>query len=467
MNMIKKEEIDEKSIELSVNTSDIQRDYVFGWLLSGIHHSSDLMRDNLVLKGGNCFRKGYFENTRYSNDLDFSAHQDINPDDLQKHINTVCGYVSDSTGVKFALEDNVIKPKKSVDEEEKAYEARVYFKGFYGEEKYNIKVTLDIKEFDKIYLPTQKRNIIHPYSDYEKCTGEITCLKLEELLASKLNAMLHRSHSPDLYDFIYSIFFQNSLAVNRTEIMTTFLKKTIHKPNPQVAKNLLLELPFNILKGFWNKYLVCPKRSIIDFDDAQRQFCSVIPDLFALITPSQPAPAFIGFGRPISTSYFSSNNRSLIIEAGQEQKLLRIIYDGIARMIEPYALKYKTRKDGVSNEYFYAWDRTGGRSWKTGIKALMQDKIQSIEKTNESFEPRFEIELTKSYGGSSYFGTPFSAQRVSKPKKIASFSTDMEYTIECSYCNKRFKRKTMDTKLNKHKDRYGNQCYGRIGYRVY
>jgi hypothetical protein len=34
--MIKKAEIDQASTELAVHTSDVQRDYVFGWLLCGI-----------------------------------------------------------------------------------------------------------------------------------------------------------------------------------------------------------------------------------------------------------------------------------------------------------------------------------------------------------------------------------------------------------------------------------------------
>lgn len=36
--MINKEESDAKSQELGVNTSDVQRDYVFSWLLSGAYH---------------------------------------------------------------------------------------------------------------------------------------------------------------------------------------------------------------------------------------------------------------------------------------------------------------------------------------------------------------------------------------------------------------------------------------------
>jgi hypothetical protein len=46
--MINKSEIDTKAEELGVNTSDIQRDYVFGWLLSGIHHASNELSSRLI-----------------------------------------------------------------------------------------------------------------------------------------------------------------------------------------------------------------------------------------------------------------------------------------------------------------------------------------------------------------------------------------------------------------------------------
>jgi hypothetical protein len=83
----------------------------------------------------------------------------------------------------------------------------------------------------------------------------------------------------------------------------------------------------------------------------------------------------------------------------------------------------------------------------------------------QTFEPRFPIELTKSTG---YFAKPFASSHSAfssrrAPRKIGF---GIEYTIECLYCNKRFKRSSYDTKLNEHKDRYGNRCYGRVGYIV-
>jgi hypothetical protein len=58
--MITKSEIELTARELDVHLSNVQRDYVLGWLLAGIYTVSEL-RHVLILKGGNCLRKAYFE----------------------------------------------------------------------------------------------------------------------------------------------------------------------------------------------------------------------------------------------------------------------------------------------------------------------------------------------------------------------------------------------------------------------
>ena len=67
--MITKLELKEQAGEFGLNEADIQRDYVFGWLISGIFRES-AFRETLVLKGGNALRKGYFPGTRFSDDLE-------------------------------------------------------------------------------------------------------------------------------------------------------------------------------------------------------------------------------------------------------------------------------------------------------------------------------------------------------------------------------------------------------------
>ncbi len=288
-------------------------------------------------------------------------------------------------------------------------------------------------------------------------------MKLEELLASKLKALLQRRHSPDLYDFVHAVFFQKALEISRREVLTTFLKQTIYEPDPIIAKNLLLELPFQVIRGLWNEYLVCPKPSLFSFDDAEGWFKTVIGEMFAL---AEPRFAFAGVGRRSILNYFPGQYRDVIMEAGRLRRLVNINYDGLSRMVEPYALAYKRRKDGVAREYFYGWDQTGGRSGEIGIKSYTADKVQSVSITEKEFEPRFPIELAKA---GEYFCKPFfssSPSRVSsghRPRNFRSSSFSTSYTLECPYCGKKFRRSKYDTKLNEHKDQYGNRCYGRIG----
>jgi hypothetical protein len=172
--------------------------------------------------------------------------------------------------------------------------------------------------------------------------------------------------------------------------------------------------------------------------------------------------SFAAVPRTSSLSYFPSSVRADIMEAARLHRLLRFVYDGLGRVVEPYALVSKRRRDGVALEYFYGWDRLGGRSGEVGIKSYIADKVHSVSIMDETFEPRFPIELTKSTG---YFGTPFSSRSTSRITK-ESRAFGVEYVVECPYCDKRFKRTRYDTKLSEHKDKYGNRCPGRVGYIV-
>jgi predicted nucleotidyltransferase component of viral defense system len=461
--MIEKAEIDARAYELGVHAANVQRDYVFGWLLAGLAQAENTLRPSLILKGGNCFRKAYFEHARYSNDLDFSTQSEIDASILLEGLRQACAYAGEKSGVVFLVDESRISERSVADEEAKIYDARIYFKSFYGEEDVRIRVDLDVKELDQLFLPIQSRRLIHAYSDASLCQADIRCVKLEELLASKLKALLGRTHCPDLYDFVHSVFVQKTLNISRREVLMTFLKQTGQESRPLIARNYLLELPFQTIRSFWNEYLVCPKLSIFTFDNAETWFKTVIGEIFTLV--ERPV-SYAGMPSREGLTYFSSQSRADIMESARLNRIMRFMYEGLERIIEPYALVFKRRKDGVAREYLYGWDLRGGRSGEIGIKSYIADKVQSVVMLNETFEPRFPIELTKSSG---YFARPFSsggavgagARRASSRRNFG-----VEYTVECSYCNKRFKRTKYDTRLNEHKDRYGNRCYGRVGYIV-
>jgi hypothetical protein len=88
-----------------------------------------------------------------------------------------------------------------------------------------------------------------------------------------------------LYAFVHAVFFQKTLNISRHDVLVTFLKQTIYEPAPQIARNLLLELPFQTIRGLWSEYLVCPKLSVFSFENAEVWFKTAISEMFALVEP--------------------------------------------------------------------------------------------------------------------------------------------------------------------------------------
>lgn len=448
--MIEPDEIINMSQELKVHESNVQRDYIFGWTLAGIYAASDL-GNHLVLKGGNCLRKAYFEAARYSPDLDFATTGELSPAYLASELNQVCDFTQANTGVEFSKDRTRVEEKKGADSSNHVLEARIYFRDFFGEESEVIlSVRMDVTEFEKIFLPVQTRHLIHPYSDHSLCIAPLRCLKLEEMLAGKLKCLLQRRHVADLFDFVNAVFVTPSLEINQAEVVATFLKMTIFASGPGIVKDLFVNLPFQILQSLWDKYVVCPSGAMIHFDNAVERFRATVESMFGSF------PAAHG-----EFAFFPSHMRNPIMDAGYNLTLLRIMYDGTEREVEPYSLKYKIRRDGVAREYLYVYDRTGGRSSGPSIKSLVHPNIGSITNTDIQFEPRFDVELSKA---GQYFKEAFF--HGSPGPRISRTLTSARYVIECPLCTKHFYRNEYDTKLNPHKDQYGNRCLGRIGYLV-
>jgi predicted nucleotidyltransferase component of viral defense system len=402
--VINSAEIEQKSREFGINPADVEKDYVYGWLLHGIRAHSRLGAQ-LVLKGGNGLRKAYLSNTRFSKDLDFSSQGHIDQTFLSGELKRVCEFVEDHAQVHFSTDRTIIKGKDlsfGID----AVEARLYFKGFYGDENITLKAQLDVTQFDKIYLPIQNRPLLHPYSDAAQCTVDIRCQKIEEILASKLTTLLHRRKAIDLFDLLYSIVFNGDFAVDRLQLITTFLKKSIFEPHPDLAKDQLLAVPLEEFKPLWST-IVAPLRSLFSFDYVLTNFKTLVESLFSFAIRA-PAALFTPGFRPNlvpritprtasvrnALTFFSWNARNVIVAAGRQRTLVELTYDGFRRLVEPYKIEYYVRKsDGIGSEYFWGYDNSGGKSGRIGIKQFFCNKMQLARPTDITFVPRYQIEL--------------------------------------------------------------------------
>src|SRR5690606_18197613 len=125
---------------------NVERDYVFGWLLKSIFEN-EYLRNVLVFKGGNCLRKAFYAETRFSSDLDFSAPDAVDAERVIAEINQACRAAQADCGVQFHTDRNTFEPGLMIDSQRRSYKGRVYFTDFFGnQDDLIISVKVDVTE---------------------------------------------------------------------------------------------------------------------------------------------------------------------------------------------------------------------------------------------------------------------------------------------------------------------------------
>ena len=384
--MISAEEVKETSITLGVPLPYVEKDYVMGWLLYGIC-ANPVLAQNLILKGGNCLRKVYFPDTRFSDDLDFTALHLDTEQEFHGQLNTVCKTVGEAAGIEFDLGRTHVEEKQTPDGESRAMDGRVYFKGFAGDSSVTMRIKFDVSEYEKTVLPLQHHPIIHNYSDMDTCRAQIVCYSLEEVLAEKLRSWIQRTRSRDLFD-IAKIVQSKAVPISKTNIMSAFFQKTIFKQIPMAGRDEMLYDPkFAQIERDWNQTIICPVTAVILVVNAISLFKDFIRALFdpALLQA-------IGVRSVPSAAYeynIRSGIREAIIEAGKVRQLIRMRYHSRERDIEPYSFRYKVTQKGYAAEYFYGFDRTRGQT----IKSFFLHQIQGVSILPQKYVPRWVVEF--------------------------------------------------------------------------
>jgi predicted nucleotidyltransferase component of viral defense system len=384
--MITEGEVKNLSIQAGVPLPHVEKDYVMGWLLWGIYNDRYLAQ-NLVLKGGNCLRKVYYPDTRFSDDLDFTTFRLGAEEEFHKRLDEICRTVQNASGIVFDTSRTQVKIKPTPDDECTALDGRVYFKGFAGDSNITMRVKFDVSEYEKIVLPLQHHPLIHGYSDYSSCQVQIYAYSIEEVLAEKLRSWIQRTRPRDLFDVV-KIIQSRSIPISKANILSTFLQKTIFKQIPMSGQEeMLFEPKFISVEKDWLNTIVCPATSIILAVNAIALFKDFVQALYD--------PAIfeaIGISRTPLFSYqyrIRSGIREAIIEAGKARQLIKMKYHNRDRDIEPYSFRYKVTKKGYGAEYFYGFDRTRGQT----IKSFFLHEIQGISILPKNYIPRWVVEF--------------------------------------------------------------------------
>jgi len=204
--MILQKEITAKAQEWKVPPNTVDKDYVLGHFLSAFvaHYKNDL-----VFKGGTCLRKCYFENYRFSEDLDFTA---LNKTFVleQKTLDAVAKKVTKFTGIQFYTEP--VKPLLFKNQL-KGFQVKIKYWGANHSKnqappphhRWNTKIKLEVSTDELMLLDTNLQNIMHPYSDALTGETQSNCYSITEVVAEKLRALKQRSYTAprDFYDLYH------------------------------------------------------------------------------------------------------------------------------------------------------------------------------------------------------------------------------------------------------------------------
>lgn len=205
--MITRQQIIQKASVDGVPAQTVERDYVLAHCLVAV---SRMLGETkfLVFKGGTALRMCYFDDYRYSADLDFSIVGDQTRVDALRMIGRSLDLVKEEIGLP-ALSLVTDEPTK------------IAYEGPLGRAR---SIKLDLDETERVFSSV-RRPVVPRYEDVPPSEG-LPTYSLVEITAEKLRCVIQRLQCRDFFDLHYL------LEVERVELAETwemFEEKARHK----------------------------------------------------------------------------------------------------------------------------------------------------------------------------------------------------------------------------------------------
>jgi len=223
--MILQRKIIELSEKHGVPTSTIDKDWVLGHFLNALFEFQ-FANDFLFFKGGTYLRKCYFENYRFSEDLDFTLIDEkfVIDDSIIKSCIKKAYEISGINFNLFSLRKQIFKDTVQ------GYEIVIKFWGANHKvnqkplpvNRWQDKIKLDTVFTEKVFETTVIKTIIHNYSGKILVTNKVNAYSCNEIIVEKLRSLIQRNRPRDIYYIWY-------LAKNIDDQSFTILKDLLFK----------------------------------------------------------------------------------------------------------------------------------------------------------------------------------------------------------------------------------------------
>jgi len=201
--MINKYEILKKAKLLGLQPTTVEKDYVLGWVLMAIQVHPECQK-TWIFKGGTCLKKCFFDNYRFSEDLDFTilAQDHIEEALMKKILKDVGEWVYEQSGIELPEKHTSVDLYKNP-HGVFSIEGKLTYFGPLKQKTNFPRIKLDLTAHEKMVLAPERRAIFHNYSDKPTDAPFALSYCYEEIFAEKLRALAERARPRDLYDVIH------------------------------------------------------------------------------------------------------------------------------------------------------------------------------------------------------------------------------------------------------------------------
>lgn len=258
--MLRGKEIQTIAGRIKVRDTQIEKDYVISWLLWGIAENETL-RENLIFKGGTVLKKAYFDDYRFSEDLDFTLiNPDLSDEVLLNEFNKVIENIYQTTAIQLKLSEIERHQSGSV-----AF--YIYYIGPLGGKIEGKSVKIDITRGEKVLYDTLWKEILNTYSDKPAFSQTLQCYALEEVVVEKMVALMGRTQPRDVYDLWYLIE-ENHVEIEF--IKAEFEIKAKHKGHNPDDFIKVWDRKTKQFGTLWKQYLTHQIADLPDYDGVVR-----------------------------------------------------------------------------------------------------------------------------------------------------------------------------------------------------
>jgi len=156
--VIKPGEIQKKARAVGVRDQQIEKDYILSWILQGVAKHSELSKV-IVFKGGTVLKKVYFEDYRFSEDLDFTLlNNDISNQQIFDYFNDVFEYVKEEANIPLEIIDDN-------EHEDGGINFYISYIGPFGGMSAHKSVKVDISKGEELQFKPINKDVFLTYTD--------------------------------------------------------------------------------------------------------------------------------------------------------------------------------------------------------------------------------------------------------------------------------------------------------------